>query len=93
MTDISIGRVYVKLKQIAEKYGSIFIDTDEGYTTKTCTNCGNQHPTLKGEKIYECPKCGIKIERDYNGARNILLKFIGKLQRILNNQNPISSLV
>jgi putative transposase len=54
---------------------------DEHYTSKVCTNCSNFYKDLKGEEIYNCTKCNIKIKRDYNGSRNIFLKSI-KLQDI-----------
>jgi putative transposase len=62
------------LKMKAKEKGRIIIESNESYTSKTCTNCGNLHENLKGNKIYECKKCGIIIDRDVNGARNILLR-------------------
>lgn len=49
---------------------------DEAYTSKTCTRCGvlNQH--LGGSKVFECASCGLQCDRDLNGARNILLRFL-----------------
>jgi putative transposase len=47
---------------------------DESYTSKTCGKCGWIHQKLGGSKIYKCGSCGIEIDRDINGARNILLK-------------------
>ena len=46
----------------------------EEYTSKTCTRCGHIHEKLGGSKKFKCPKCKLEIDRDYNGARNILLK-------------------
>ena len=46
----------------------------EEYTSKTCTCCGNINRKLGGNKIYNCTNCGISIDRDLNGARNIYLK-------------------
>jgi len=48
----------------------------EDYTSKTCTNCGNINNNLKGKKIYTCENCSLSIDRDINGARNILLKYL-----------------
>ena len=47
---------------------------DECYTSKICSNCGNYKEELKGEKIYNCTKCNISLDRDINGCRNIMIK-------------------
>ena len=44
--------------------------------SKTCTNCGELHRNLGGSKTFCCPKCKVVLDRDANGARNILLKFL-----------------
>ena len=56
-----------------EKNCSIEIVTEE-YTSKTCGRCGTINENLGGSKKFECGKCGLKIDRDLNGARNILIK-------------------
>ncbi len=47
---------------------------DEWYTSKTCSMCGCKNENLGGSKIFNCNKCKITMDRDYNGARNIMLK-------------------
>ncbi len=47
---------------------------DESYTSKTCGKCGNIHKELGSNKVFCCPKCNVIMDRDTNGARNILLK-------------------
>ena len=45
----------------------------EGFTTKTCTGCGDVQD--RGSvKVITCQPCGLVIGRDYAGARNIGLK-------------------
>ncbi len=48
----------------------------EDYTSKTCTKCGNVDMSLGGKKIYKCKECNLILDRDINGARNILIKVL-----------------
>ena len=48
----------------------------EYYTSMTCGKCGNIKTNLGRNELYECNKCGLKIDRDYNASRNILLRNI-----------------
>ena len=69
-----------RLKSKIEEYPnkSLSICTEE-YTSKTCTNCGNIKNNLGGNKLYKCSKCYVEVDRDVNGARNILIKNVLKL--------------
>lgn len=51
---------------------------DEHYTSKTCGNCGFIHEKLGGNKTFHCPCCDVTLDRDMNGARNILLRYMTK---------------
>jgi putative transposase len=67
-----------KLFYMGTRMGCKIDIVDEAYTTKTCGMCG----TLKemgGLKIYKCNECGFTLDRDYNGARNIFLKYLYSL--------------
>ena len=50
---------------------------DEHKTSKTCSNCDAYDAKLGGAEIYDCNNCGKKMNRDVNGAKNILRKFLG----------------
>jgi putative transposase len=62
------------LEQMARRHGVLVIRCNESYTSKTCTNCGHIHSSLGGSKVFNCKACGIRIKRDINGARNIMLR-------------------
>ena len=46
---------------------------NESYTSKTCTKCGCLN-NIGSNETYNCLKCGLVIDRDVNGARNIFIK-------------------
>ena len=58
------------LYHMAEKYGCIYIKAPEN-TTRTCSICGkkNKHLPLTNRYL-RCVKCGSKIDRDMNAAKN-----------------------
>ncbi|KAG2381996.1 hypothetical protein C9374_005788 [Naegleria lovaniensis] len=48
---------------------------NEAYTSKTCSCCGHVY-TVGLSEVFRCPSCGSIFDRDINGARNILLRFL-----------------
>ena len=54
--------------------GTRVIECTEEYTSQTCTSCGVRNSSLGGSEWYSCGSCGLEIDRDINGARNIYLK-------------------
>ena len=66
------------LKFKAKEYSCKIIEVDESYTSKTCSYCGKIQ-NIGSKKIIKC-SCGIKVDRDYNGARGIYLKNIALSQ-------------
>lgn len=63
-----------KLIHKARETGTKILIVNESYTSKTCGSCGFINNNLNSNKIYKCPNCKITIDRDFNGARNILLR-------------------
>lgn len=44
----------------------------ETYSTRTCSICGSRNTVVEDRNFY-CKNCGVKFDRDENGATNILL--------------------
>jgi len=55
------------------EYGCEIKIVTEEFTSMTCTKCGELSKKYEN-RIKECEKCKYKINRDINGARNILIK-------------------
>ena len=71
---ISYYKFLSKLKLRCIEYDMDLVIRPEYYTSKTCTKCGNIKHNLSNDDVYKCKQCGLKIDRDTNGARNILLR-------------------
>ena len=77
-----------RMLEMAEKTDCELELVNERYTSKTCTRCGGIHHRLGGNKRYVCPhpNCRLRIDRDVNAARNMLLMHLALLRAVLLNR-------
>lgn len=75
-------KTFLKFK--AKEYGAKVIEVDESYTSKTCGRCGFILKNLGGKKVFRCPRCGLVIDRDYNGVRNVYLRTLADTPSAVN---------
>ncbi|BCS82708.1 putative transposase [Cotonvirus japonicus] len=78
MMVLSHSKFIERLQYKSQEHGSHILVVDEHYTSMTCGNCGMLHKKLGSNKIFKCPYCKEIIDRDVNGARNILIKTLCK---------------
>jgi IS605 OrfB family transposase len=71
---LSFDKFKMILKYMCEKKGNNFKEIDEAYTTQCCGRCGFQKKDVGGAHIYKCDKCELKIGRDINSARLMIIK-------------------
>jgi len=76
MMTLSFYKFSVILKRKAKKYGKIVFDVTEEYTSKTVSWNGEIKEKLGSARWITSE--GITMDRDYNGARWILLKWLSK---------------
>jgi putative transposase len=71
--DVSISKFFDMLEYKSNWYGKELIKIGRFEpSSKTCHNCGwvNHNLTLK-DRVFNCPVCGLSIDRDLNAAMNI----------------------
>jgi putative transposase len=65
-----------KLRQLtaykAERRGGRVILVNPSGSSQKCSRCGEMVPKSLSERIHQCLKCGLILDRDINAARNIL---------------------
>ena len=62
------------VRYVGYKAKQLGINTDqvpENYSTKTCSECGHVLKNAPRGRIYFCPVCGARLNRDGNGGANI----------------------
>ncbi len=63
-----------RLEYKAMACGKIVKDVDAHHTTMTCSTCGNLKQMTLKDRIYNCSVCHNVLDRDFNAAKNILMK-------------------
>lgn len=73
---LSHYKFLIKLMYKCKMNNKNLVIMNESYTSKTCGQCGKINSELGSNKIFTCSKCKLEIDRDVNGARNIMLKML-----------------
>ena len=74
-----------QMEDKCKAHGNTLVIADKFYpSSQTCSHCGHVKTKKDGDKlkgtqrIYRCPKCGLKLDRDVNASIN--LRELGKQQ-------------
>ena len=73
MLTLSHYKFIEKLKFKCKEYQRELVICGEEYTSQMCGSCGLLNKKLGGSKVFKC-SCGVMIDRDLNGSRNIYIK-------------------
>jgi putative transposase len=65
---------YIEYKSEWNGYSTIYLKAYN--SSKTCSKCGYINKDLKGARIFKCPACGLRMDRQKNASRNIWNKFL-----------------
>ena len=86
IADVSWSQFFARLQAKAEEAGRQVVRVNPAYTSQTCSACGHRQPMPLSVRVYECPHCGLIIDRDHNGSKNILeeaLIGVGRHSRVI----------
>ncbi|MFP3137484.1 MAG: transposase [Nitrososphaeria archaeon] len=73
LQDAALGMMRSIVKYQVEKYGKAFLLVDPRDSSRTCARCGfMKHDLRLGDRVFECPACGWRVDRDYNASLNVL---------------------
>ena len=71
--DVAFHELRSIVKYQMEKYGKEVVLVDPRNSSKTCAKCGYVKDDLTlSDRVFECPRCGWRADRDYNSALNHL---------------------
>jgi putative transposase len=86
IADASWSLFLTRLLDKAEEAGREVVRVNPAYTSQTCSACGHRQPMPLSVRVYECPNCGLVIQRDHNASNNILaeaLQAVGRHSRVI----------
>lgn len=72
ISDAGWGQFLNTLEFKAQTNGVAFVKVPARGTSQRCSRCGVIVPKDIRVRVHDCPHCGLKIDRDENGALNIL---------------------
>ncbi len=72
IADCGFGEFRRQLEYKCRYYGSELIVADRFYpSSQLCSCCGHRQKMPLFTRVYECPNCGLSIDRDLNAAINL----------------------
>jgi putative transposase len=72
ISDAAWSQFFAMTHYKAVEAGRVFTAVNPAYTSQTCSGCGHRQPMPLSKRIFECPCCGLHIDRDLNASLNIL---------------------
>ena len=72
ISDCSFGEFRRQLDYKCQFYGSQLVVADRFFpSSQLCSGCGHQQKMSLSARVYDCPQCGLSIDRDLNAAINL----------------------
>ena len=72
ISDVAWNMLVTLTSYKAASAGSMAVLVDPRNTSKMCSRCGILVEKSLSDRVHNCPKCGLSMDRDWNAAINIL---------------------
>ncbi|MEG3936333.1 MULTISPECIES: RNA-guided endonuclease TnpB family protein [unclassified Microcoleus] len=73
ISDLGFYEFKRQLDYKCKMYGATLVLVDQWFpSSKTCSNCGTKKDMPLSIRTFDCPACGISLDRDFNASINIL---------------------
>ncbi len=71
IADVAWSAFFTMIEVKAENAGRRFEKVPARFTSQDCSQCGHRQKMPLAVRVYQCPSCGLVIDRDHNAAINI----------------------
>jgi putative transposase len=78
IADAAWSAFFTHLLWKAEEAARQVVKVNPAYTSQTCSGCSHRQAMPLSVRVYECSKCGLILDRDYNSSKNILEEAVGR---------------
>ena len=78
VNDAAWGKLKFMIGYKAARAGVDLLEVDARNTTQECSRCGALVPKSLLERVHACEHCGLRCDRDFNAARVILRRAVGR---------------
>ena len=72
-------KIISKLGRMTEEQGISLEKVSPAYTSQTCSKCRTVDKNSRNGTVFLCTVCGIKLDADFNAARNVLHRGVYRL--------------
>ena len=69
LSDSAFGIIRSQTEYKCARYGSSLVLANRFFpSSQLCSNCGHRQKMPLSVRVYDCPSCGIKLDRDLNAS-------------------------
>ncbi|MDJ0571872.1 MAG: RNA-guided endonuclease TnpB family protein [Pleurocapsa sp. MO_192.B19] len=72
LSDAAFGMIRTQVEYKSSRYGSSLVLAFRFFpSSQLCSNCGHRQKMPLSVRVYDCPSCNVKLDRDLNASLNL----------------------